>query len=183
MHPGRLIYALLVAGITVLAGIVGAVALGVLPTTLDGDPADLPGEPALDSFTSTDGTCVETPSLDPTTERRTEGDETVIVLSVNATLPATNYVLDSPTFERTGPTDYALNVTSSESDEKPPDDCDGVAQTRYTATVRVPHADGDPFTLVVHHGGEIVHEVGRDDGGSWAVSHASDADDGGNATA
>lgn len=170
MHPGRLIYALLGAGLLVLAGVVAALVLGVGGPTLGGDAADLPGEVSLDSFTSAGGTCVPDEGVNASTELRPEGDETALAISANVTVPATNYALDPPTIERTGPTTYALNVTSREVTEKQPETCDGVAQARYTATVRVPHANRDQFTVVVRHDGEVVQEIRNGEDGSGAGS-------------
>lgn len=179
MHPGRLIYALFGASLLVLAGVVAALALGVGGPTFGGDTADLPGEASLDSFTSSGGTCVEMAQLNSSTELRPEGDETALTISANVTVPATNYVLDDPTFERTGPTSYALNVTSSEATAKAPQECDGIAQARYTANVRVPHADRDPFTVVVRHDGEVVQTIrnGEDGAGVGANAGASNGDE------
>lgn len=180
MHPGRLIYALLAAGLLVLAAVVAALALGIGGPTIGGDPDDLPGEAALDSFTSTGGTCVEEADLDASTELRPDGEGTALTIAANVTVPATNYALDPPTVERTGPTTYALNVTRREEAEKSPRECDGVAQARYTANVRVPHADRDPFTVVVRHDGEVVHEIrnGEDGSGAGSESGASEGSDG-----
>lgn len=180
MHPGRLIYALLAAGLLVLAVVVAALVLGVGGPTLGGDAADLPGEVSFDSFTSAGGTCVEEADLDASTELRPEGDETALAISANVTVPATNYALDAPTVERTGPTTYALNVTSREVTEKQPETCDGVAQARYTVRFRVPHADRDPFTVVVRHDGEVVQEIrnGEDGSGVGAENGGSERSDG-----
>lgn len=178
MHPGRLIYALLGAGLLVVGVAVAAFALGIGGPTFGGDTADLPGEASLDSFTSTDGTCVEEAILDSSVELDPANGVTHLSISANVTVPATNYVLDTPTFERTGPTAYALNVKSSEATEKSPQECDGVAQVRYTANVQVPHADRDPFTVVVRHDGEVVQTIrnGEDGSGAGADSGAgSDA--------
>lgn len=179
MHPGRLIYALLAAGLVVLGVAVAALALGIGGPSLGGDPADLPGEASLVSFTSTGGTCLADGGLNASTELRSEGDGTSITTSGNVTVPATNYVLDGRAFERTGPTNYTLNVTSTEATAKPSRECDGVAQARYTATVRVPHADRDPFTVVVRHDGEVAQTIrnGQDGSGAEAGSNASGESD------
>ena len=180
MHPGRLIYALLAAGLVVLGVAVAALALGIGGPSLGDDPADLPGETSLDSFTSTGGTCVADGGQNVSTELRPSGDTTSLTISANVTVPATNYVLERPTFERTGPTSYALNVTSSEATEKSRRECDAVAQARYTATVRVPHADRDPFTVVVRHDGEVAQTIrnGEDGSGVEGQSGASEGADG-----
>ena len=172
MHPGRLIYALLGAGLLVVGVAVAAFALGIGGPTFGSDTADLPGEASLDSFTSSGGTCVEMAQPDSSTELRPENGITHLTISANVTVPATNYVLDEPTFERTGPTSYALNVTSSEATAKSPQECDGVAQGRYTVNVQVPHADRDPFTVVVRHDGEVVQTIQNSEDGSGASSDA-----------
>ena len=176
MHPGRLIYALLGAGLVVLGVAVAAFALGIGGPTFGNDTTDLPGESSLDSFSTTGGTCVEESILDSTVELDPANEVTPFTISANVTVPATNYVLDTPMFERTGPTSYALNVTSSEAAEKSPQECDGVAQIRYTANIQVPHADRDPFTVVVRHDGEVVQTIrnGEDGSGVEAESGAND---------
>lgn len=174
MNPGRLIYVLLGAGLLVLAVAVAAFALGIGGPSL-GNTSDLPGDPSLDSFVSSGGACLADGGLNASTEIRPDGERTAVTISANVTVPATNYGLDAPTFERTGPTTYALNVTSSEESSKSPQECAGVAQARYTANVRVPHAGSEDFSIVVRHDGEVVQTIrnGQDSSGASAESGGS----------
>lgn len=154
MHPGRLIYVLLAAGLVVLAGVVGALALGFGPVM----PNDPPNQATLTSFTSTGGTCVE--NREQTTDSKMQSEHGVTFLSIDAVVivPATNDGLDS-SLERNGPAEYTLNVTSSEVAGKPSQDCDGTAQANFTASVRLPHAADESFTVVVEHDGEVIDRI------------------------
>lgn len=173
MHPGRLIYALLGAGLVILAVVAGALALGFGPP-LPNDPSE---QAALASFTSTGGTCVDEPGRNTSTEMRSEDGVTFLTVRSNVTVPATNYGLDTPTFERIGPSTYALNVTSEEDAEKPPQECPGVAQARFTASLQLPHAGDEPFTVIVNHDGEAVGRVHQGEDGA-SVSASVDASEG-----
>lgn len=144
-----------VAGVIILAGVSAAAFYDPLS---DGGPLGVgtdedPVEPAVTSFAATGAECVERTGSNSSTRLSGTQVNSRIVVARNVTVPGTNYTVEPATFERTGPSNYTLEVRTTATDE-PGRRC--TAEVRYNATVQVPHGQHEPFRVTITEDGSTA---------------------------
>lgn len=166
-----------------LAALLGAVGVALAAATLAvagvgpfaAADSGGPVEPAVASFASGGGECVDAVRVGGRTEVEGSDGAYRVTFTGNVSVPDANWTLGNASVERRGPGEYVLAFERREDPEIAGRDC--TAQAHYEATVRVP-ADGGTFTLGVEVDGERVKTFRHGERGSGVGANASDGSDG-----
>jgi hypothetical protein len=140
------------------------------------DPAAGPGDPALESLSSTGGEYVESVWVGGWSAVAKSGGAYRVVFNGNVSVPDANWTIGNASVERRGPGEYVLAFERQENPEKAGRGC--TSQAHYEAVVHMP-ADDEQFVLAVEVDRERVRTVRHGVAGSGVGSNASGGDEGG----
>jgi hypothetical protein len=165
--------AALLGAVGVVLAVAVMVVAGVGPFAAD--EAGGAVEPAVASFESGGGECVESVRVGGRTAVEESGGAYRVAFTGNVSVPDANWTLGNASVERRSPGEYVLAFERRENPGKAGRDC--TAQAHYEAVVHVP-ADDETFALGVEVDGERVRTLRHGERGSGVESNASAGSDG-----
>lgn len=123
-----------------------------------GNPTPADVHPQITGTTSTGGQCVDSPMIGLVVESASDDGVHTVSVAGNVTVPGANYEMDEFSLSGIGPSRYRLDVNTTESDQKPAQDCPNAGIVHYEVTIELPDTEG--FELEIRHDGQMVSGVG-----------------------
>jgi len=168
--------------VVTLLAVVGLLSGGTVGAAYLSGAGPFAADPALTGFETEPARCatgIDGPT-GSTTTISSAGDRTEVTLERTVRVPDPAHAVANASVERTAPGEYTLSVHTVENDSVAAPQC--VAVANYTATVTVPEAADERFTVVVREDGERVGTVENGPNGAGASDRAVGGDPAANAT-
>lgn len=132
-------------------------------------------DPAITDFKVTNATCVDHFSQSVNITQISKTERTHIIIQQNVKVPNQSFTLAAENLHPDG-SDYTMLLIGRATDTSsqvttPPQDC--TMRVRYTATIRLPHGQSEPFSLSVRYDGKELTAITHSASGSGAGASGS----------